>query len=87
MSRRLQRGSVSIQINGVSGAPRTAWAVLSQNATNQENSTLSYQYPVDISANGTGTFTNVVPGTYRLSVFDFGKWGEYRQDNVVVTAG
>ena len=82
-----QRGSVSVQVNGVSGAPRTAWAALSQNAINHENSTLSYQYTIDISANGSGVFTNVVPGTYRLSVFDFGKWGEYRQDNVVVTAG
>jgi hypothetical protein len=81
------RGSVAIQVNGVAGAPRTAWAVLSQNGINQENSTMSYQYTVDISANGSGTFTNVVPGTYRLSVWDFGKWGEYRQDNVVVTAG
>jgi len=81
------RGSVSIQVTGVSGAPRTAWAVLSQNAVNQENSTMSDQYTIDISANGTGTFTNVVPGTYRLSVWNFGQWGEYRQDNVVVTAG
>jgi len=81
------RGSVSVQVNGVAGAPRTAWAVLSQNKTNQENSTLSYQYTIDISATGSGTFTNVVPGTYRLSVWDFGQWGEYRQDNVVVTAG
>lgn len=81
------RGSVSIQVNGVNGAPRTAWAVLSQNAVNQENSTLSNQYTIDISANGSGTFTNVVPGTYRLSIWDFGQWGEYRQDNIVVTSG
>jgi len=82
-----QRGLVAINVSGVSGAPRTAWAVLAQNATNHEFSTMSYQYTIDISANGAGTFTNVVPGTYRLSVFDFGKWGEYRQDHVVVTAG
>jgi hypothetical protein len=54
---------------------------------NQENSTMSNQYTVDISSTGSGTFTNVVPGTYRLSVWNFGQWGEYRQDNVVVTAG
>jgi rhamnogalacturonan endolyase len=81
------RGSVAIQVNGVAGAPRTAWAVLSQNGVNQENSTMSNQYTVDISSTGSGTFTNVVPGTYRLSVWNFGQWGEYRQDNVVVTAG
>ena len=81
------RGSVAIQVNGVAGAPRTAWAVLSQNGVNQENTTMSNQYTVDISSAGSGTFTNVVPGTYRLSVWNFGQWGEYRQDNVVVTAG
>jgi rhamnogalacturonan endolyase len=48
---------------------------------------MTAQYTIDISANGTGTFTNVVPGTYRLSVFNFGQWGEYRNDTVVVTAG
>ena len=82
-----QRGSVAVNVSGVSGSPRTAWAVLAQNGINHENSTMSYQYTIDISADGTGTITNVVPGTYRLSVFDFGQWGEYRQDNVVVTAG
>jgi len=81
------RGSVAIQVNGVAGAPRTAWAVLSQNGVNQENNTMSPQYTIDISSTGSGTFTNVVPGTYRLSVWNFGQWGEYRQDNVVVTAG
>lgn len=82
-----QRGSVSVQVAGVVGTPRTAWAVLSQPGVNHENSTMSRQYTIDISANGVGTFTNVVPGTYRLSVFDFGQWGEYRNDSVVVTAG
>jgi hypothetical protein len=81
------RGSVAIQVSGVAGAPRTAWAVLSQNGVNQENSTMSNQYTIDVSSTGTGTFSNVVPGTYRLSVWDFGQWGEYRQDNVVVTPG
>jgi hypothetical protein len=81
------RGAVAIQVTGVAGAPRTAWAVLSQNGVNQENSTMSHQYTIDISSTGTGTFTSVVPGTYRLSVWDFGNWGEYRQDNVVVSSG
>jgi hypothetical protein len=81
------RGSVAIQVNGIAGVPRTAWAVLSQNGVNQENNTMSPQYTIDISSTGSGTFTNVVPGTYRLSVWNFGQWGEYRQDNVVVTAG
>jgi hypothetical protein len=82
------RGSVLVQqVTGVAGAPKTAWAVLSQPGVNHELSTVGYQYFADISANGSTIFTNVVPGTYRLSVYDLGQWGEYRNDNIVVTAG
>jgi hypothetical protein len=80
------RGSVSVQVNGVAGAPRTAWAVLSQPGVNHIFSDLTPQYVMDISATGSGTFTNVVPGTYRLSVYDFGKFGEYRNDSITVAA-
>ncbi len=81
------RGSVSIQVNGVTGAPHTAWAVLSDPATNMQYSSAGYQYWADISNNGTATIAGVAPGTYRLSVYDLGQWGEYRQDGIVVTAG
>ena len=81
------RGSVSVQVNGVAGAPKTAWAVLSQPGVNQISSVKSYQYTTDISNTGSGTFTNVVPGTYRLSVFKFGQFGEYRNDSIVVNPG
>jgi hypothetical protein len=80
------RGSVSIQVNGVNGPQYTAWAVLSDSATNFQVSFVGMQYWADISANGTATFTGVVPGTYRLSVYVLGQWGEFRQDGVVVTA-
>jgi hypothetical protein len=80
------RGSVSIQVNGVLGSQYTAWAVLSDPNKNFQVSTNGMQYWADISSNGTATFTGVVPGTYRLSVYDLGKWGEYRQDGIVVTA-
>lgn len=81
------RGSVSVQAYGVTGVPRTAWAVLSQPGVNHQLSTGGYQYWADISRNGSANFTNVAPGTYRLSVYALGQWGEYRDDNVVVTAG
>jgi rhamnogalacturonan endolyase len=81
------RGSVSVSVNDIAGAPRTAWAVLSQPGVNHQLSTFSYQYWADISSTGSTTFTNVVPGTYRLSVYSLGQWGEYRNDSVVVTAG
>lgn len=79
------RGSVSIQVNGVTGSQHTAWAVLSDPATNFQVSYVGMQYWADISSTGTATFTGVVPGTYRLSVYVLGQWGEYRQDGIVVT--
>lgn len=80
------RGSVSVQVNNIAGAPRTAWAVLSQPGTNHIFGNTTPDYTVDISANGTGTFNNVVPGQYRLSVYQFGQFGEYRNDSIVVAS-
>jgi hypothetical protein len=80
------RGSVSIQMNNVAGAAHTAWAVLSDPNTNIQYSSQGMQYWADISQNGTATITGVAPGTYRLSVYVLGQWGEYRQDGIVVTA-
>jgi hypothetical protein len=81
------RGTVSIQMNGVTGGgAHTAWAVLSDPATNFQVSFNGLQYWADISSTGSATFTGVAPGTYRLSVYVLGQWGEYRQDGIVVTA-
>jgi hypothetical protein len=80
------RGSVSIQVNGVTGAAKTAWAVLSDPGTNFQVSTVGHEYWADISSSGSATFTGVAPGTYRLSVYVLGQWGELRQDGIVVTA-
>jgi hypothetical protein len=80
------RGSVSVQVNGALGSQYTTWAVLSDPATNFQVSCNGMQYWADISSTGGYTFTGVVPGTYRLSVYSLGQWGEYRQDGIVVTA-
>ncbi|MDR3735128.1 MAG: choice-of-anchor D domain-containing protein, partial [Acidobacteriaceae bacterium] len=82
------RGSVSINMSGIpsGSSPYTAWAVLSDPGVNFQVSSLGYQYWADISANGTATITGVVPGTYRISVYVLGQWGEFRQDGVIVTA-
>ena len=81
------RGSVSIQVSGVSPNPQyTAWAVLSDPATNFQVSCNGMQYWADISSTGSATFTGVAPGTYRLSIYVLGQWGEYRQDGITVTA-
>jgi rhamnogalacturonan endolyase len=60
--------------------------VLSDPGKNFQYSSKGYQYWADISSSGAATFTGVAPGTYRLSVYVLGQWGEYRQDNIVVTA-
>jgi len=82
------RGTVSIAMSGIPTglATHTAWAVLSDPNVNMQYSVKGYQYWADISANGTATITGIVPGTYRLTVYVLGYWGEYRYDGIVVTA-
>ena len=81
------RGTVQVQVNGVSGSPKTAWAVLSDPATNFQYSSAGAQYWADISNSGSATFSGVTPGSYRLSVYVLGDWGELRQEGIVVNAG
>lgn len=81
------RGSVSVQVAGIAGsAPKTAWAVLSDPGKNFQYSSAGHQYWADISSTGSTIFTGVAPGTYRLSVYVLGQWGELRQDGIVVSA-
>jgi hypothetical protein len=81
------RGKVSpIVYNGGSATPNAAWTVLSDNATNFQYTNQGRQYWVNNNALGTASISGVVPGTYRLSSYVLGQWGEARQDNVVVKA-
>lgn len=85
-----QRGSVSIQIPNIpgytAGAAKKAWAVLSDPGKNFQFSSAGYQYWADISQTGTALIQGVAPGTYRLSVYVLGQFGELRQDGIVVNA-
>lgn len=81
----IARGDVEVAVNGIDGPPKSAWAVLSDPGKNFQYST-GEQYWIDISRGGRGTLRGVIPGTYRLSVYDLGHWGELRQENVTVTA-
>jgi rhamnogalacturonan endolyase len=80
------RGNVAVQIRGIFGPPKTTWAVLSDPGKNFQYTAQGAQYWADISLGGDATFHGVMPGTYRLSVYRLGHWGELRQDDVVVTA-
>lgn len=81
------RGEVQAKIEGTEGLDlNQAWAVLSDNATNFQYSHAGRQYWVNINPGGVANFHDVAPGTYRLSVYVLGQWGELRQDGVVVNA-
>ncbi len=81
------RGEVHASIKDAKGLDlNQAWAVLSDNQTNVQYSHAGRQYWVNINPGGIANFHNVAPGTYRLSVYVLGQWGELRHDNVTVTA-
>jgi hypothetical protein len=81
------RGNVEPFISGGgSSSANTAWAVLSDQFTNFQYSADGYQYWTANNANGDATIYNAVPGSYRLSAFVLGEWGELREDGITVTA-
>ncbi len=81
------RGTVTPTITGGgSGSANTAWAVLADPDTNMQYSANGYQYWTALNSSGTGTISNVWPGTYRLTTYVLGQWGELRQDGITVTA-
>jgi hypothetical protein len=82
------RGGVAPTIaGGGSSAANTAWAVLGDNQANFQFTNLGYQYWTANNAGGTAALTGVAPGTYRLSSYVLGQWGEARVDNVAVAPG
>jgi rhamnogalacturonan endolyase len=65
-------------------------AVLAQNGVDfQDNvlDTTAYQYWGDIDSNGSVSIPAVKAGTYRLTIYAEGIFGQYTQDNVKVVAG
>ncbi len=82
----------SVQINATSTA---GWSsnidnntvVLSEPGVNMQESTQGYQYWGQVSQNGNVDINNVVPGTYRMTLYQLGQWGETRVDGVQVVAG
>lgn len=82
------RGEVQAKVEGTKGLDlNQAWAVLSDSQTNVQYSHAGRQYWVNINPGGIANFHNVAPGTYRLSVYVLGQWGELRQDSITVNAG
>ena len=81
------RGEVHVSIEGTKGLDlNQAWAVLSDSQTNVQYSHAGREYWVNINPSGIANFHNAAPGTYRLSVYALGQWGELRHDGVTVNA-
>ncbi|GGA74381.1 hypothetical protein GCM10011507_27240 [Edaphobacter acidisoli] len=66
--------------------PQPAFAVLSDNQTNFQYTTVGHEYWTEVG-NGDSQIKHVAPGTYRLSVYKLGEWGELRHDNIAVAPG
>jgi hypothetical protein len=83
------RGTVQVTVaNSAGWSSNTAnnTVVLSQPGVNFQESTQGYQYWGQLSQNGAATLTGVVPGAYRMSIYELGQWGESRFDGVQVSA-
>ena len=82
------RGSVTPFITGAgSSTTNKSWSVLSDQGKNFQLSSLGHQYWVNENTDGDATLYNVIPGTYRLSSYVLGEWGEMRDDGITATAG
>lgn len=81
------RGDVAVFVEGAQFARlNKAWAVLSDQNTNFQYSHSANEYWTSLEPFGIARFHNVVPGSYRLSIYELGKWGETRMDGVKVVA-
>lgn len=83
-----RRGQVAPVITGGGSATASkAWVVVADNRTNFQYTTDGAQYWSANPASGATTLPGVIPGTYRLTAYVLGQWGELRKDDVAVTAG
>jgi rhamnogalacturonan endolyase len=81
------RGSAGGTLNFASGPPAAgAMVVLADNNTDFQFSKQGYQYWTRAGADGSFELPNVRPGTYRLSAYQEGTFGELRMDNVTIGA-
>ncbi len=82
------RGSLQVTVSNSAGwSSNTAnnTIVLSQPGVNFQESTQGYQYWGQLSQNGSTTVNGIVPGAYRLSIYELGQWGESRFDGVQIS--
>ncbi len=85
------RGSVQANVStgseGWSGNSNNNVVVLSDPNKDFQTSSTGNQYWGYLNQNGSTTLTGVNPGTYRMTVYQSGQWGEMRVDGVVAQKG
>jgi len=84
------RGSFQVTVSNPAGwtsAVNNQTVVLSDPQTNFQESHQGYQYWGQLNQNGTANISGLVPGTYRMSIYQLGQWGETRVDGVTVAGG
>lgn len=83
------RGTLKATIALPKGATRVL-AVLALNGVDFQDNNIddkAYQYWAEASSSGSVTISSVKAGTYRLTIYADGIFGQYVQDGVVVKAG
>ncbi|CCO29156.1 putative rhamnogalacturonate lyase B OS=Aspergillus terreus (strain NIH 2624 / FGSC A1156) GN=rglB PE=3 SV=1 [Rhizoctonia solani AG-1 IB] len=84
-----RRGTFSLSVSIPAEAERTI-AILSVDGLDpQDNAqdTTAYQYWGDVSNSGSLTIPRVKEGTYRLTIYADGIFGQYEEDGIVIAAG
>jgi hypothetical protein len=82
------RGNVQARVTGPqSPSTNQAWVVLSDPVTNVQYSHAGTEYWADLNPAGFANLPRVAPGTYRLSAYVLGQWGELRHEGVTVHKG
>jgi hypothetical protein len=66
-----------VKVDGAKGLDlNQGWAVLSDPNTNFQYTHAGREFWTNINPGGVANFHGVAPGTYRLSVYALGSWGE-----------
>jgi len=88
-----QRGNAQVLVSNPAvpspkhALPLQSWVVLSDPATNFQYSHAADQYWSDLNPTGFANLNRIATGSYRLSAYTLGQWGELRHDNVSVSQG
>ena len=84
------RGSITINAaNPIGWSSNTGdnTIVLSDPDKDYQESVNGYQYWAQLSSSGTASISNIVPGTYEMTMYELGQWGETVVQGVNISGG